>query len=1276
MEENNNVVGTTSKTSELPVRVAVRVRPLITSEKRKGENNVVNVDKKTAQAILGKDRCFAFDFAYGIASKQEEIYNDIVKPLETKLFQGYNATLLAYGQTGSGKTYTMGTAYNESLQEEFVGITPRVINSIFNRIEQEEKDNIAEYKVNVSFLEIHNENINDLLFLSNEKNINILDENDLNNGAGGNTNNNVPTVRSKSIKHPTINVRENQEGEIILAGLSEESVSNVDEIYQRLKRGSLVRQTGSTNMNAESSRSHAIFTISIHRENLESNNNNDCQNCAPTCSKFHLVDLAGSERVKKTKAAGSRLREGININKGLLALGNVISALGDPTKKRSEIHVPYRNSKLTRILQDSLGGNSYTAMIACVSPSDSNVDETINTLRYAHRARNIKNKPIVNTDPTQLEMQRLRQQVTLLQKQLLQGKGNIDFRNDNATSGSNSSSNNTNYSKQFSDMEKENVILKQDKRNLADENIRLDYALQAMTKKCKDHMDELLAVEAERDRLKLAMEENDQNILVNGYFDNGSSKQSVLEEKMNEIKVLRCKVERLEAEITLKPNASIDNINFEKELLSMYDEFQNGNVISNKKNNGLFGENEEEDEKEVEEISASIQFAEHEHQSKQNSLGEKINQIESSMKQKEDLIKRINGNMTDDKVEKMKKMYEINMKKLSTEVKTLTEDREKLLRDLQRAKNEPTNENVTKYKTKLRKLERQLAGLKQKQIQQQRLLKLKSSADNKINQLQKDISNMKIEKVKLTKQKVKAGEKFRHFKAKQEMQLSKLKKENHKRQIEYQKLKTAHDRQSVVLKRKLQEAATARARLDTQNKKKLNAQNIRKNKDLRITEATIDLRKRLENYLKQYHIYETLKDQLKFQVQQRAGTKERFDSLLRCKKSKLSLFSKEKETEMKELEKKLAIYSAEIMEINNNMLESKIEEEQLSELWSNIHTMSEAKHIIKHAVKTLEHSIKKERKAKMSVNRMRNEYLDIKKLMSTLKEQKAALSHSFERKLMQLQNDHEEHMSLILEQVVLPVSKSNASTEMTPEKKKKKTMTSMHRDNNNTTSFTSDIDTTRDISNHKNDAERKKNFNNAHVTKKANEEFMVYESLSESDIAEDDKEIHNNNNNNTNLSNNARNGKKKHYALKEQHNTDHDNNNTHHTIKKKNQTAFMTKRKNKSTGLRIYNDNIDSPPSAPSSKTEMMSPPSQNNNNNKNKYIKSSLNIQMPSMTELRNIMSKGKSSSYMSKAMKRKEQFSYKQLHERKEALQKAKKKVVASRREKSNRALKQFNR
>ena len=173
-----------------------------------------------------------------------------------------------------------------------------------------------------------------------------------------------------------------------------------------------------------------------------------------------MVDLAGSERVKKTKAAGSRLREGININKGLLALGNVISALGDPTKK-SEIHVPYRNSKLTRILQDSLGGNSYTAMIACVlPPSDSNVDETINTLRYAHRARNIKNKPIINTDPTQLEMQRLRQQVTLLQKQLLEGKGNKDFRNDNATSGSNSSSNNTNYSKQFSDMKKEKCDFK------------------------------------------------------------------------------------------------------------------------------------------------------------------------------------------------------------------------------------------------------------------------------------------------------------------------------------------------------------------------------------------------------------------------------------------------------------------------------------------------------------------------------------------------------------------------------------------------------------------------------------------------------------------------------------------------------------------------------------------------------------------------------------------------------------------------------------------------
>ena len=171
-----------------------------------------------------------------------------------------------------------------------------------------------------------------------------------------------------------------------------------------------MRMTGGTAMNEQSSRSHAIFTITLEQAKGE----NDL-----VMSKFHIVDLAGSERQSKTKADGIRLREGININLGLLALGNVISVLGEDNIK----HVPYRESKLTRLLQDSLGGNSHTLMVACASPADSNMEETLNTLRYADRARKIKNKPIINIDPQIAEMNNLREQVQFLKNQILQLTG-------------------------------------------------------------------------------------------------------------------------------------------------------------------------------------------------------------------------------------------------------------------------------------------------------------------------------------------------------------------------------------------------------------------------------------------------------------------------------------------------------------------------------------------------------------------------------------------------------------------------------------------------------------------------------------------------------------------------------------------------------------------------------------------------------------------------------------------------------------------------------------
>lgn len=226
----------------------------------------------------------------------------------------------------------------------------------------------------------------------------------------------------------SVHIREVLGGGVCLAGATEKEVPSKAEMAAILEQGTLLRATATTGMNKRSSRSHAIFTITVEQrrqlpaapaqtaDSDEDNDENETTSQASgdeeiiddyLCAKMHLVDLAGSERVKRTKAEGQRLQEGININKGLLALGNVICALSE-----SKPHVPYRDSKLTRMLQDSLGGNSRTCMIACVSPADINYEETLNTLRYANRARNIRNKPVVNRDPNAAQISQLRQQLS------------------------------------------------------------------------------------------------------------------------------------------------------------------------------------------------------------------------------------------------------------------------------------------------------------------------------------------------------------------------------------------------------------------------------------------------------------------------------------------------------------------------------------------------------------------------------------------------------------------------------------------------------------------------------------------------------------------------------------------------------------------------------------------------------------------------------------------------------------------------------------------------
>ncbi|XP_025215294.1 kinesin-like protein KIF27 isoform X2 [Theropithecus gelada] len=375
---------------EIPVKVAVRIRPLLCKEVLHNHQVCVRVIPNSQQVIIGRDRVFTFDFVFGKNSTQDEVYNTCIKPLVLSLIEGYNATVFAYGQTGSGKTYTIGGGHIASVVEGQKGIIPRAIQEIFQSISEHPS---IDFNVKVSYIEVYKEDLRDLLELET------------------------------SMKD--LHIREDEKGNTVIVGAKECHVESADEVMSLLETGNAARHTGTTQMNEHSSRSHAIFTISICQvhKNVEAAEDGSWYSPRHIVSKFHFVDLAGSERVTKTGNTGERFKESIQINSGLLALGNVISALGDPRRKSS--HIPYRDAKITRLLKDSLGGSAKTVMITCVSPSSSNFDESLNSLKYANRARNIRNKPTVNFSPESDRIDEMEFEIKLLREALQSQQANV-----------------------------------------------------------------------------------------------------------------------------------------------------------------------------------------------------------------------------------------------------------------------------------------------------------------------------------------------------------------------------------------------------------------------------------------------------------------------------------------------------------------------------------------------------------------------------------------------------------------------------------------------------------------------------------------------------------------------------------------------------------------------------------------------------------------------------------------------------------------------------------
>ncbi|XP_045384099.1 kinesin-like protein KIF16B isoform X10 [Lemur catta] len=387
------------------VKVAVRVRPMNRRERDLEAKFIIQMEKsKTTITNLkipeggtgdsGRERTktFTYDFSFYSADtkspdyvSQEMVFKTLGTDVVKSAFEGYNACVFAYGQTGSGKSYTMMGNSGDS------GLIPRICEGLFSRINETTRWDEASFRTEVSYLEIYNERVRDLL-------------------------------RRKSSKTFNLRVREHPKEGPYVEDLSKHLVQNYGDVEELMDAGNINRTTAATGMNDVSSRSHAIFTIKFTQAKFDSEM--PCE----TVSKIHLVDLAGSERADATGATGVRLKEGGNINKSLVTLGNVISALADlsqdaanPLVKKKQVFVPYRDSVLTWLLKDSLGGNSKTIMIATISPADVNYGETLSTLRYANRAKNIINKPTINEDANVKLIRELRAEIARLKTLLAQG---------------------------------------------------------------------------------------------------------------------------------------------------------------------------------------------------------------------------------------------------------------------------------------------------------------------------------------------------------------------------------------------------------------------------------------------------------------------------------------------------------------------------------------------------------------------------------------------------------------------------------------------------------------------------------------------------------------------------------------------------------------------------------------------------------------------------------------------------------------------------------------
>ncbi|KAK2579122.1 hypothetical protein KPH14_001293 [Odynerus spinipes] len=703
------------------VRVAVRIRPLVKSEIDKGcEECISTIPGEPQIVIRNTDRSFTFNYVFTPNISQEDFYNTAIKDIVTRIFDGYNVTILAYGQTGSGKTHSMGTDYSGT---EDMGVIPRAMHDIFKMVESKKE---WSFKISVSFMELYQEQLYDLL---------------------------SDKQRSLSV----VDIREDNKG-VKMIGVTEKEVLSAEESLECLIQGSHGRATGATAMNAQSSRSHAIFTLHIHQQKKDDPN-------TATTAKFHLVDLAGSERSKKTQATGERFKEGININKGLLALGNVISQLGEGGNNS---YVGYRDSKLTRLLQDSLGGNSMTLMIACVSPADYNLDETLSTLRYADRARKIKNKPIVNQDPAVAEINRLNELVQKLRLALLHQETQQTCSSD------------------CQELHTKTEQLQQKIRDLTEQ-------LNANLIKIVFMHEKIELAERLHDKIRaeMAVVADDYKKLLDSYSENSDcdkehyAKLQVVYQKILDIQTNDEKTseELLEHAMSLDSKSlatndnenGVDNVTSDGELSNCLEEFDKKNeehtLLQTERNN------------QVQNINRELAIKEH---------------IVSELLKKSSHV-----------VE-----YSKEVQDMEQEIKTLQAEKDELLVALRNAQASNVGSKLAETRRKkVQELEKKITELTQKCLEQSKTLKAKEKLQQQIKNLMNEIQSLKQTRVKLVRQMRSDADKFSAWKQAREKELNKLREQDRKRANQMARLQIQHNKQQNVFKRKMEEAYAVNKRL-------------------------------------------------------------------------------------------------------------------------------------------------------------------------------------------------------------------------------------------------------------------------------------------------------------------------------------------------------------------------------------------------------------------------------------------------------------------------------